>query len=695
MQPLHGVDVTAPHPLTQYERDARRGTKRASGKVSPARRYELKRDKYLARPFIAWDGEGITLDDGRHEYVTLANSRGARLRNTQGHPLRTEDVFKFLIREASVCGKDAIHIIYGGSYDFNKWLHYMHPDCVDRLYTDGSCYWKSYRVEWRSGKSFQITDRAAGITVRVYDVVSFFQCAFVKACDDYLGDDWYERDRIIANKARRSEFTLSELDDVDAYNDAELVNLVKLMDELRLRLDAVGLRPQRWDGPGALAAVIMRCHGIKEHIVSSPEPVQYAARRAYTGGRFELIKFGHVESPVYEYDINSAYPNALQHVPSLTQGRWVHTTDKRVIAALTREVFAMVRCTYDSHNDPTLPQPLFYRTDKGRVTYTYRIESNWYWSPEVITARRYVAQQPDTVLIEHEAWIFRPYTDAVKPFDWLPDMYEQRRLLKAAGDGAHVGLKLGYNSIYGKLAQQIGAKCDPDGTWHIPPYHCIEWAGYVTSWCRSMILDAALQDLGAVIAFETDALFTTRPLDLPVSDKLGDWEATTFRNMTYIQSGFYYAEQNDGHKYTALRKKDYVSKTRGVDRGTMTRDDVLAAMRQEYARDRYVPATLTRFNGYGIARATHARWGRWSKTPKKVNTQPDGKRIHLGLCSHCDPHTIGVTLGTWHTTMSFPQRTMGESHPFPIMWANDFVEYPHLSELENWKDKGMVDYDNT
>lgn len=678
------ISTTAPTPLTQAERDKRRTVKRPSGKVSHERRYELTRDTYLSRQFIAWDGEGITLSDGRHEYVTLANSRRARLRNTSGHPLRTEEIFKFLIRESAVCGKNVIHIIYGGGYDFNKWLHYMHPDCVDRLYIDGVCYWKQYRVEWRRGKSFQITDREAGVTIRVYDVVSFFQCAFVKACDNYLGTDWFERDRIIKNKAKRSTFTLADLDDVDEYNDAELVNLVRLMDELRERLDKVGLRPQRWDGPGALAAVIMRAHNIKDHIALSPEPVQYAARRAYTGGRFELIKFGHVNGAVYEYDINSAYPDALQHVPSLTQGRWIHTSDRATIAALTRDDFAMVRCTYDSHNDPTLPQPLFYRTDKGRVTYTYRIESNWYWTPEVMTARQYVNQQPDTILVEHEAWVFRPWPNAEKPFGWLPDMYEQRRVLKAAGDGANVGLKLGINSLYGKTAQQIGAKRNPDGSWHLPPFHCLEWAGYVTSWCRAKVLGAALQDLESVIAFETDALFTTRPLDLPVSDKLGEWELTEFDSMTYVQSGFYYATTADG---------DLVAKTRGVDRGTMNRVDVVTAMRQEKAKDRFVEASLTRFNGYGIARTTHAKWGRWSTTPKRVATQPDGKRIHLGLCERCQDDSVGITLNVWHSTMSFPQRTMGESHPFPIRWADDFVEYPHLSEAENWKDKGLVDYE--
>lgn len=673
----------APQPFTQTERDARRSHKRKSGPsgiVSPERRYELTRDTYLSRPFIAWDGEGITLDDGRHEYVTLANSRRARLRNTHGHPLRTGEIFDFLINESIACGKTSIHIIYGGSYDFNKWLHYMNKECVDRLYEHGVTYWSKYRVEWRRGKSFQITDRELRHTIRVYDVVSFFQCAFVKACDDYLGADWCERDRIIANKANRSQFTLTDLDSIDEYNDAELVNLVRLMDELRERLDAAGLRPQRWDGPGALAAVIMRAHGIKNHITASPEPVQYAARRAYTGGRFELVRFGHVTGPVYEYDINSAYPNALQHVPSLTEGCWVHTTNRDEIAALTRTDFAMVRCTYDSHNDPTLPQPLFYRTDKGRVTYTYRIESNWYWSPEVVAARQYVQQQPGTVLIEHEALLFRPYTHATKPFAWLPDMYEQRRQLKARGDGAHVGLKLGINSLYGKTAQQIGAKQDPDGTWHIPPYHCLEWAGYVTSWCRSMVLEAALQNLESVIAFETDALFTTEPLDLPESDLLGEWEATVFTDMTYIQSGFYYATEAGGK---------LVSKTRGIDRGSMSRGDVISAMSQVAVKDRYAVASLTRFNGFGIARTTHARWGRWSTTPKHVATQPDGKRLHLGTCSECDTGT-GLTLEAWHKTMVFPQRTYGESHPFPVVWATDYVEYPHLSEAENWKDKDLL-----
>src|SRR6185437_11524107 len=108
------------------------------------------------------------------------------------------------------------------------------------------------------------------------------------------------------------------------------------------------------------------------------------------------------------------------------------------------------------------------------------------WSPEVEACREYCAAGYGTMEVL-EAWVYDFDPDAPKPFDFVEGLYLKRKALKAGGDGAHVGIKLGLNSLYGKLAQQIGWKVTEDGTLRLPPFHQLEWAGFTTSHCRAAV----------------------------------------------------------------------------------------------------------------------------------------------------------------------------------------------------------------
>lgn len=632
--------------------------------------------KYLSRPVIAFDGEGITRDDGSHAYIMLAAMDSDTLEYRPIYDkdgLSTATILRFVL-DMHATNPDAICIIYGGSYDFNMWISDLERDDCVKLYSRQSWRWRGYRLAWRRGKSFTISDIRSEPrrTATVFDVVSFFQRPFVTACDEYLGDEFENREMIVANKAHRSSFALEDFETMAVYNAAELRNLIKLFIELRDRLNTVNLRPRRWDGPGAVAAALMLREGVKDARGPVPEGVSVAARHAYAGGRFECVRFGHVDAPAWEYDINSAYPAALASVPNLNMGRWTHT-----VGVAPVEPFSVVRVQWRAFN-PDIPAPVFHRAANGTIYYP-PTGTNWIWKPEFDTLVEYCARGLGSFRVI-EAWEFYEYLDAPKPFAFIEPLYRQRKELKAAKDGAHVGIKLALNSLYGKLAQQVGARLDENGEWKIPPFHTLEWAGYTTSFCRARILRACLDDLDAVIAFETDAVFVSRPLDIPVSEELGEFEMTEFADLTYVQSGLYFGRKADGK---------LVEKTRGVDRavidehgnrvGGMNRAEIISRMSQKYAADRIYPATLSRFVTLGIGLSQDfARWRRWERIPKNIVLQPAGKRIHVG-CENDSPHN-SYNSGVWHKTMC-PILAPEHSHQFPILWANPNPEMDVLAEL--------------
>lgn len=644
-------------------KDARNAEQRQRRADSQEARLQNNEARYLSRRFVGVDGEGINVRSGKrkgqHDYVLLAVSGKPPILSKDG--LHTLPILNYLWESLS---PEDNNVIYGGSYDFNCWVRDFPESVLRELYSGRRVRFGAYTLKWMRGKSFSI--KRGEKVVTIYDVVSFFQKPFLNACDEYLGE--YEGREVIAReKARRGDFTWRQINRIGSYNSLELELLERLCNELRARLNAVGLRPRRWIGPGAIAAALFEREHVREHMSRDiPEAVGVASRYAYAGGRFECLQYGIVRRNAYEYDVNSAYPKALSLVPSLKDGVWTHRNSRN--SKIDRDAFALYRIRWNQTNREalTIPGPLHVRAANGTISYPMQGE-NWVWAPEAGNLAEY-AELTGLDYEVMESWTMTPATSH-KPFGFVPALYERRKALKAAGDGAHIGIKLALNSMYGKCAQQVGWN-KKDG---LPPtYHQLEWAGYVTSWCRAQVLKAAMQNLHAVIAFETDALFTSEPLSLNVSDRLGEFEQTEFRSLTYVQSGLYFGTEVVKRKEItagySVECWGEVAKSRGADRGEVARGPVEDAMRA--GRDYLVK--LTRFMGAGIALARNvvrSEWRTWRTEPKVLHLSPMGKRAPLSQ----------TLADGWNETYC-PVRG-GMSHPFPIEWINPDPNMTELAEL--------------
>lgn len=634
-------------------------------------RSEESERKYLNKRFRAWDGEGGNEDDGSHTYFLLASSDGHRLKRRTG--LRTSDVFDLWLGaggDPDNPGDSCTNIIFGGNYDFNMVLKDLDLASLKTLYETGQCKWQTYWIEWRAGKSFRIWQWQNGVkrSFLIYDILPFFQRPFVQACDEYLGESWPDREEIIAGKARRGTFDWSQIDEVETYNGSELSTLVALANELRTRLHNAGIRVSRWDGPGAIASAVFQKQQIKSYFGPVPESVSVAARTAYAGGRFEILRKGHHLGSVFEYDIRSAYPSAIRHLPCLAHGYWVHReNDPRRRYSRKPVRFGLYRIEADNlipdnGDGPTGPSPLWMRDRNGSVIFSPRVHG-WYWSPEAAL----VWDIPGVTV--HEEWEFVPECDH-QPFGYVEAMYNKRAALKKAGDGAHVGLKLALNSMYGKLAQQIGAEKNDDGTWRLPPYHCLEWAGWITSHCRAQVYRAAQLAPDSVIAFETDALFSLAPLPLATGSRLGEWDEVVFSSLTYFKSGMYYGTKirENGKD---LPEPEEVEKSRGINKGTVTRQDVIDALAREWDEyDPVIEAEQTRFIGLGAAMNTDMnKWRRWITSPRNLKVHLEGKRIDV-------PYDIFMARGFIDAPPAGMRQTWPRdpsvefSQPYEVMWVD-------------------------
>lgn len=609
--------------------------------------------KYLSKPFIAVGGQAIKLEDGQELYVHLRLSTGQSVTNLDG--LTTSQVCNFIMANTPPTAQ-AILVTYAGAWNWNQWLETLTLEQLQTIY--GSNYRTDpvtlpfHRLRVNPGQSFTIYD--IWETQRtINEVNNFYQVPLPEAVKEYLnielpGGSQYDK----AVPAQHLDAAIKTLA-------TELEAISKLMTEFRQRLERVNLRPRRWCGSGSITTNLFERHKIKDHMAEHPEDIAKLARYAYAGGRFEIIKYGHANKITYAYDINSAYPEALTQLPSLAGGRWHSIAGD---PGDTEYGLYLVRATGKKAH---LPQPLFNRDSNGSISYPRQVYG-WYWSPEIKTLRKWAEKGFGTYEIE-EAVIYEPATN-YKPFAWIKEIYEQRLKLQQAGDTAEVGLKLVLNTAYGKLAQQIGyMPADDKHAETIPPYHQLDWAGYVTSFTRAKIYEAGLEQIHNVIAYETDSLHIETDLyQIPVGDQLGEYRETKYQELTYVNSGIYFGIKQTGEQ---------VYKLRGIQPGTITLDQIKATLElPEVARKIKIPQNRFISAAQIINHLSLDNWRKWQIQTIDLKLYPVGKRVHY-LCS-CTPEiTDNLFIGGFHNTI--PAKGYKTMNQYSVAWINP--EEPQLA----------------
>lgn len=620
---------------------------RDSGKrnsVDNSRRYRANRT--TERPFIAWDGEGWTDNDGAHRYMLFGCSTGQHVE----YPLlNTRECLELMLNVgAEQKSRRPIHVIYGGGYDVTHILRDMPSGLRKELLDTGITTWlpdaslptmqQRYTFEYRPHKWFTVSGIhwATGkrITVKLYDVMTFFQSSFIKALES-RGIDVSEEIR--SGKASRATFTFADMDEIKAYWQQELESLVMLCDKLRDEFKEAGLAVSQYYGPGAVANVTMKHYGVKRYMKRPSDELERVAAHAYFGGRFETFKVGHYEGKVYQADINSAYPDAIRNLPDLSNAEWEWTETPNPMEP------GIYFCRYDSGNDYLRPHPLPWRGRGGVIGFPGQIDGGvWLWHFE--------AQYAD-----HVDYGYRLHTDwSIRPFAFVEGMFTLRKEWKAQGRGGEKALKLAMNSLYGKLAQRIGGKNGEPPTWHQ-----LEWAGMITSATRAKIWEAICKNPSSVISVETDSVTSTERLDLPYGDGLGEWDYAEYDWITYLQSGIY---------YTSGGSASGKSKTRGVDIRELPHTLVMEYL----SGDRIEPLLIKSRNFISLSNpASSWAYGQWQDGVKEL-TISDGKRIHVPeQCSECRE---GVSMAeSLHDLIAMPLYGVAPSQPHELPWRGEVV----------------------
>jgi hypothetical protein len=553
--------------------------------------------------FIGVDGEGVTWCmkckaikgdtvecetcgnvDWKHDYVLLTVGNEEPLFNEDGSHLHWEQVFEYLY-ECFLKAPNAAYVGFFLGYDFTQWLRSVPPSRAHSLLMadgiakrarrnsgqnrrpfpvhlgDNQTQW-AWEMDTLAMKRFSIrpgTGLPPGLgknsnkAMVICDTGAFFQKKFVDVIQSYIGTliTQEEFDTILEGKTRRSVARLDE--DMKRYNALENDILSRVMGQLNRGFSDVGikLRSDQWFGPGQAAQQWLTNIGAtpaKEMYEVIPKYAAETAQHTYYGGWFEIFRHGIIPGETYEYDINSAYPNAIAHLPCLLHGEWTYKQGMPILPTVPDKRLRMLHAHVQGTD--TYVGTLPHRTPKGAILRPHETRG-WYWEHEIIAAM--VAGIIDSIDVD-EYVEYNP-CDCPKPFRSIAELYK-KRLEVGKNSPSGMAYKLVYNSSYGKMAQSVGK----------PKYANSVYASLITASCRTSILEAIGSHPGgteAVLMVATDGVYFTSPhpgLDLD-KERLGAWDESIKENMCLFMPGVYW----DDKSRKALREgKEVRVKSRGV-----------------------------------------------------------------------------------------------------------------------------------
>jgi hypothetical protein len=656
------------------------------------------------KPFIAWDGEGYNDEEGIHHYMLFGSSHSKPI---TGKNLSTKECLDAILDVESRY-PNSYHIAFAFEYDVNMILADLPQRHMRNLKKFGEVRYKGgYRIAHIPHVFFQVSRDK--VSVKIYDIYKFFNVAYLTALDKFNIGNHEDIAVVKAGKEGRSSFSYSDLDEVERYWRTEIRLMPDLADAIRNACYNAGFFITDWHGPGALARYLCKLNKVQNYMDSRntqkvPTGVKIARQAAYAGGRFQGFRAGNFSGNIYVADINGAYIYAATKLPRLDNGRWRRVNPDTIRNKDDIQNFGLYRISYDCKNatqnlDEAIkigflyPQPLFHRDKDGGLSWPFYTEG-WYWSPEA----KLVAGNSDARFLE--AWVYD--SDDSFPFaHWIYSAHARRIELQKKGDPAERSYKWALAAIYGQWAQRIGWNTI---TRKAPRTHQIEWAGYITSWCRAEVWKVAMQvaERGALISIDTDGVCATVPFTgLEEGENLGQWKLEEYSGIIQWQTSMYWLRGKDGQWRTP--------KTRGIKRGKVSRElaeKEIARIERADIRKSIKPkfgsfvSERTSFWGYG--RALNQNWNNWRKWETIQSTWIFGGRTHIPTnCIKCMvPHH---PLAFMHSLVVFSPYQM-ENQPHKLPWLEPdkedldpegatILDIHHIDDAMGW-DKLEIYHDS-
>lgn len=594
---------------------------------------------------IGIDGEGIGRKPHQYVYLAASNEEGRTWSvesTSAGAKLSTEQCLDFVL---SLPTRTLI-VGFALTYDWTKILEDLPDKALYLLFREKlrafkneegrilyrPIRWRGYRINYMNRR---LTVRKGNRSATVWDIFAFFQSKFVDSLIAWQVADRDKLERMAAMKEKRGELdklwrTHEGRQEVKAYCKEECDYLAKLARQLIDAHKGAGITLKSYFGAGSTASALLKAWNIKDKRGDIPEAMRQPVASAFFGGRFETSTVGPTRPGcrVYEYDISSAYPYQATLLPCLLHGRWEHVESSRLhrstlLSRIGKSQLALCHWRADRpFGEAWGPLPV--RSSDGTIAFPLGAKGGWTWKSELAAAQRLHPHIEVT-----EVWVYETDCDC-RPFGELPRIYLER--CKLGSDTRGIPLKLGPNSVYGKLAQSRGFN---------PPFQSWVWAGNITSGTRAQLLESILcaRDPWSILSLATDGVQSLEPLKLPKpvdtgtsgasKGALGDWTYKEYPDgVFYVRPGIYFPLKPTDDEIKIVR-------ARGIGKKVLydQRERVLDAWASNATEVKF--QSVNRFvgakSGITIGKKSGVKrsddYGDWVEHPICVSFNPLPKRV--------------------------------------------------------------------
>ena len=509
--------------------------------------------------------------------VVLADSDRAPRVNAGGYS--TQDILHWLTGDGD--GPRTL-VSWGLTPLANAWLSDLDSEQRLRVMTSQPTHWGGWRLLYVPGKFLEIGRWERRWTVydlsgmwpggtQLADMAKRWGVADVQLPLVNQGDQLVTR-----------EWDGARVDDALMWAVERAGLLAQLARRVVSRMELHGLKPSRLHGVGAIGSRLLR-EGDAGSWVARYRPDRQPIcdgqemlplfLSAYYGGRQETTAAGSWEAPTYRYDMRSAYPWALS---------WVGPVGYVWEAADSfRDDYEWRMSLWHVVWKLPLGQlgPLPWRHPNGAIAYP-REGQGWYWWPEVRAALR---AYPEYVTVTRG--YVSPRSRRRPLLGVIAERYEQRKRLEANDDPTADILKGALASMYGRLAQRLGAEGQP-GRWYNPAL-----AGWVCSAVRARLIDAWRGYEGMVASVSTDGFLSSMPIPhLETNGSLGGWKCDQYDSATLVLPGLYELRSDIGNGVREIARG--TTGVRGMDFDRLI-DQLAGAGRAQFRVRQFVPHILS------------------------------------------------------------------------------------------------------
>lgn len=584
---------------------------------------------------IGIDGEGQGRLPHRYTYLAACDEQGVKWNVANSARLTTVECLDFILdlpRRSLIFG-------YAFLYDLTKILQDLPDRLLYLLFHEERrqmivkqkgklttrfrpIRWGDYRLNFMN-RRFSVQDVVSKRRVTVWDIFRFYQGKFTKALVDW---EIASKERLAdmeRMKDLRATFDKLSPQVVHEYCDEECLYLAKLGRQLIKTHQDCDLPLKSYYGAGSTASVLLEKMDVLRYRAPGPEDMKEAVASAFFGGRFENSCVGPVAGPVYNYDISSAYPYQAMLLPCLVCGSWEYTND---LQAIEQSRLSLVHWDIAAIGKQNAWGVLPVRSKEGTISFPLSSAGGWCWKDEFLAAKRFNPHVQHT-----EAWIYNTDCDH-KPFERLGVIYRER--IRIGKDARGNVLKLGPNSVYGKVAQSRGGI--------EPPFQSWIWAGNITSGCRAQLLEGLINagNPWNVLMFATDGIWSTERLHFvppaetgtgDLAKPLGGWEEKTFDAGVFaVRPGIYFPLSPTIDQLKEVR-------ARGLGKKVLYEQWPKIVEAYEARQDKVIVGGIERFIGAktGIShgkKSGYSRskfYGEWVQHPIQVTFHPEPKRERI------------------------------------------------------------------